>query len=163
MGAAVALRFALLFPQRVAGLILLTPAYGGAELGLSDFQRERFALMDELGRRAARGGVSALRPIYEASPAMAAYFDAVSPTWDAGSFAATAALMGSLAQPFERQADLRRLTCPTLLIRGDDPMHPADVSDVFAAEIPGCVVRPPAQDAESAIAIADFIAKAAKS
>jgi pimeloyl-ACP methyl ester carboxylesterase len=49
-------------------------------------------------------------------------------------------------------AELRSLQAPTLLIRGNDPIHPPEVSDVYAANIPACTVLPaPTGDLAEAI------------
>jgi hypothetical protein len=44
---------------------------------------------------------------------------------------------------------------PTLLLSGDDPMHPAVVSDAYAASIPDCTVRT-AAETDTGAAIRDF-------
>jgi len=62
--------------------------------------------------------------------------------FDAGSVVATSRFLASGAQPFSSVGDLVALNVATLLVRGSDPMHPAEVSDLYAANIPGCVVAP---------------------
>lgn len=62
--------------------------------------------------------------------------------FDAASVVATSRFIASGAQPFTSAADLRSLSMPTLLVRGDDPLHPAEVSDLYAENIPDCSVAP---------------------
>jgi pimeloyl-ACP methyl ester carboxylesterase len=71
--------------------------------------------------------------------------------------------MASGAQPFASGADLEAIAVPTLLVAGNDPMHPAEVSDLYAAKIPRCTTVEPsgtsdydARNVEIAAAIADF-------
>jgi pimeloyl-ACP methyl ester carboxylesterase len=54
----------------------------------------------------------------------------------------TSRFLVSAAQPFPSSADLASLEMPVLLIRGDDAMHPAEVSDLYAAAIRDCAVVP---------------------
>ena len=58
------------------------------------------------------------------------------------SVVATSHFIASGAQPFADTSDLMSLEAPTLLIRGDDPMHPAEVSDLYAACIKNCTTMP---------------------
>ena len=167
MGAAVALRFALRHPDRVAALVMLAPACGGAEFGWTEFQINQLAGLDRVMSSAGDKGFDALRQFYQASPAMAAYFDANVGDWDLASFRATTAFMAGGAQPFERAADLAVLDCPTLVIPGDDPMHPAEVAALIESAIPGCVTRPApnggaANNKAIAIEVSAFCAVAAR-
>jgi len=99
--------------------------------------------MDAVASRALDEGVQVLRPLYANLPpqirekalAMAAGFDAAS-------VVATSQFIASGAQPFTSAADLRSLSVPTLLVRGDDAIHPAEVSDLHAENIPNCKVVP---------------------
>jgi 3-oxoadipate enol-lactonase len=138
LGASAALRFALKFPDRIAGLLLVTPAHSGVPLTAHQAQ----ALGDMAARLEAAGpeGLEALRPLYQATPALSAYFDAVVGSWDLASLKATTAFMASGAQPIVSPDDLAAVAVSTLLIPGDDPMHPAEVSALYAAKIPGCIV-----------------------
>ena len=142
-GAGVALGFALRFPERVSRLVLVQPVYAGEAIGYTEQQREAFEAMDALASRAPAEGVKVLQPLYEALPPdIRAGALAMLAGFDAASVAATSRWMVSGAQPFASQADLRALRMPTLLIRGDDPMHPASVSDLYAEQIPRCVSLP---------------------
>lgn len=155
-GSGVALRFALRRPDRTAGLVLVKPVYAGEERGYTEGQKATFAMMDAVAGRALDEGVQVLRTLYEQLPpqrrekalAMIAGFDAAS-------VVATSHFIASGAQPFTSADDLRSLDAPTLLVRGEDPIHPADVSDLYAANIPNCKVAP-AATIDVASAIGDF-------
>lgn len=138
LGAAIALRFALRFQARTAGLVLITPVYRGAERGLTEQQAAIFATLEPVIARARNEGIEAFRPLYKGSAAMEAYFDAMTRSADLASFVATNQFIASGAQPFASDADLEAIAVPTLLVPGNDPMHPAEVSDLYAAKIPLC-------------------------
>jgi 3-oxoadipate enol-lactonase len=155
-GSGVALRFALRAPGRILGLVLIKPVYAGEERGYTEPQRTTFAMMDALASRAVPEGVQVLRPLYaNLPPAIREKALAMMEELDAASVAATSRFIASGAQPFVSAADLRSLRVPTLLVRGDDSLHPAEVSDLHADCIPGCTVLP-ASTADVAAAIAAF-------
>lgn len=164
-GTGAAIRFALRTPARTAALILITPPYGGEQRGLTDFQANAFRGMDELLANAGDEGVEALRPLYQHSPAMKAYFDAVVNDLDFASLAATSQFMASGAQPFSSAADLATISVPTLLVPGNDSMHPVEFSNLYAKNIPRCTVLVPAasdssaRNAEIGSAISDFCSR----
>jgi 3-oxoadipate enol-lactonase len=149
-GTGLALRFALRHPDRTAGLVLVQPVYGGEERGYTDTQKAAFAGMDSVASRALAEGVEVLRPLYENLPpgvreralAMIAEFDAASVVTTshfiasgAQPFASGAQPFASGAQPFASAADLRSLAMPTLLVPGDDAIHPAEVSVLYAENL----------------------------
>jgi pimeloyl-ACP methyl ester carboxylesterase len=142
MGAAVATRAALRHPEIIEKLVILSPAYRGAELGLNETQQWAMRAMDAAGSRAPAEGVDVLLPLFDTAPeAIRERAKALVQTYDAGSVAATTRFMASLAQPFERGADLKTIVAPTLLVPGMDATHPAEVADVFRANVQNCVVR----------------------
>ena len=138
MGAGVALRFARRFPGRTAGLVMVSPVYRGHELGLTEYQAATFGALDLVLARVAGEGMEGFRPLYQMSPGMEAYFDAMIGSLDLASFVATNKFMASGAQPFVSGADLEAIPVPTLLVPGNDLMHPREVSDFYAARIPQC-------------------------
>ena len=140
-GSGVALRFALRHPGRLTGLVLVKPVYAGEERGYTEQQKQTFAMMDAVASRALDEGVQVLRPLYaNLPPDIREKALAMLEGFDAASVVATSHFIASGAQPFASAADLRSLAVPTLLIRGDDPLHPAEVSDLYAENIPGCTV-----------------------
>ncbi|HEY4709848.1 MAG TPA: alpha/beta hydrolase [Candidatus Acidoferrales bacterium] len=138
MGSGVALRFARRFPERTAGLVALAPVYGGEELGFTRYQAATFASLGPVLARAPQEGIEAFRPLYQKSPAMEAYFDGMIGSLDLASFIATNQFMASGAQPFASARDLESIAAPALLVRGNDPMHPPEISDLYAARIVRC-------------------------
>lgn len=142
-GSGIALRCALRHPGRLTGLVLVKPVYAGEERGYTDPQKQTFAMMDAVASRALDEGVQVLRPLYaNLPPDIREKALAMLEGFDAASVVATSHFIASGVQPFATAADLRSLSVPTLLIRGDDPLHPAEVSDLYAENIPGCTVAP---------------------
>jgi 3-oxoadipate enol-lactonase len=142
-GSGVALRFALRHPDWTAALVLIHPVYGGEERGYTEAQKQAFAGMDALASRALAEGVQVLRPLYEnLPPAIREQALAMMEGFDAASVVATSHFIASGAQPFTSAADLRALSMPTLLVPGADALHPAEVSALYAENIPDCSVAP---------------------
>jgi 3-oxoadipate enol-lactonase len=135
-GSGVAVRFALCHPEHVAGLVLVNPVYAGVDRGLTDQQKASFEFIASLGSRANEEGVQVLRPLFAQLPEETrekalAMLDG----FDAGSVVATTSFLGSGDQPFQTVSELRRLQMPVLIIPGNDPFHPAEVSELYAANI----------------------------
>jgi pimeloyl-ACP methyl ester carboxylesterase len=134
-----ALRFAFNWPQRLAGLAIVTPVYAGADVGLEPGQSGPLMAMEEVARRAPVEGIEVLRPLYEALPEpMRAGALAMILSQDPASVAAGGRLLASGEQPFETAADLARLKMPVLFVPGNDAMHPASVSDIYLRHLPDC-------------------------
>jgi pimeloyl-ACP methyl ester carboxylesterase len=142
-GSGIALRFALRHPSRTAGLVLVKPVYGGEERSYTKQQRQTFTMMDALASRALDEGVQVLRPMYaNLPPEIREKALAMLEGFDAASVVTTSRFIASGAQPFTSAADLRSLSMPTLLVRGDDALHPTEVSDLYAENIQGVSVAP---------------------
>lgn len=158
-GAGVAVRVALRHPALVAALVLLTPAYAGAEVGLTAAQRAAMDAMDAAGSRAPREGIAALFPLLDTlPPALRERARQAVATYDPASVATSTRFMASGAQPFASARELAAITAPALLVPGADPTHPPQVAALYAQHLPRCTTRavdPPAY----AAAIADFIAR----
>jgi 3-oxoadipate enol-lactonase len=155
-GSGTALRFALRHPSRTAGLVVVKPVYGGAARGYTDQQRQTFAMMDAVASRALAEGVQVLRPLYANLPPQAREKALeMMDRFDAASVVETSRFIASGAQPFTSAEDLRALSVPTLLVRGDDAIHPAEVSELYAENIPNCTAAP-ASTADVAAAIGEF-------
>lgn len=144
MGAHTLLRFALAHPQRVAGLVVITPAYEG-EAALSE---ARLARWDRLATGLRDGGVEGFVEAY-GDPGVASeqlaqtvrtvirqrlsqhqHPDAV----------ADALQAVPRSRPFDTVADLRAISAPTVIVGsgdGADPEHPLAVAEAYAAAIPG--------------------------
>jgi pimeloyl-ACP methyl ester carboxylesterase len=156
-GSGVALRFALRRPVRTLGLVVAKPVYAGEAIGYNEHQRATFTMMDAVAGRAIEEGVQVLRPLYASLPAgIRERALAMMEAFDPASVVATSYFVASGSQPFTAAADLASLECPTLLVRGDDPVHPPEVSDLYAASIPDCTVVP-ASTPELAPVIGAFV------
>ena len=124
---------------------MVKPVYAGEERGYTEQQKTTFAMMDAVASRALDEGVQVLRPLYgKLPPNMRDKALALMEDFDPASVVATSRFIASGLQPFTSVADLRSLDVPTLLVRGDDPMHPAEISDIYAASIPHCTTVPAA-------------------
>jgi pimeloyl-ACP methyl ester carboxylesterase len=142
MGAAVATRAALRHPEVIDKLLILSPAYGGAELGLNAHQRWAMRAMDEAGCRAPQEGVEVLLPLFDALPEpVRSRASKLIESYDPQSVATTTSFMASLVQPFERSAELQQISAPTLLVPGLDATHPPEAAEVYRANLKNCVVR----------------------
>lgn len=143
MGAHTLLRLALRAPDRVAGLVVITPAY---EPETNDDPR-RLARWDALAEGLRRGGVDGF---------IAAYGDAEVPERWRGTVEKVIRQRLSLhehpdavadalhavprARPFESVCDLAAITVPAAVVVSDDeadPGHPRAVGEAYAAAIPG--------------------------
>jgi len=142
-GSGVAVRFALRRPGRIAGLVIIRPVHAGEARGYTRQQQATFAAMDDAASRVIDEGLQVLRPLYaNLPPPMRERALAMLEGFDAASVVATSHFIASSAQPFASAEDLRSLRAPTLLVRGDDPLHPAEVSDIYAENVPDCTVVP---------------------
>lgn len=155
-GAGVAVRAALRHGARVAALVVARPVHGGARSGYTEEQSRAFGAMNALASRAGEEGVSVLRPLYADLPRpVRDKALAMIEGFDPASVVATSSFIAGGAQPFSAAEDLHAITAPALLVRGDDPLHPAAVSDVYATHLRGCRVLP-ASTSDLAAGIADF-------
>jgi pimeloyl-ACP methyl ester carboxylesterase len=158
-GAAAAVRFALRHPSLVSALLVLNPAFGGAELGLLPAQQAAMQAVDAVGRRAPSEGIAVMFPLFEAlPPEIRDRARSIVATFEPASVAATTAFMASGAQPFEHRDELRAITAPVLLVPGTDPSHPREVSDVYRESLPHALVRE-VELAGYADAITEFVAE----
>lgn len=155
-GSGAALRFALRYPDRTAALVLVKPVYAGEDRGYTEAQKQAFAGMDSLASRALDEGVQVLRPMYAAlPPGIREKALEMIEGFDAASVVTTSRFIASGAQPFATAAELGSLSMPTLIVRGDDPLHPAAISDLYVENIPGATVAP-ASTSDVAAEIAAF-------
>ena len=137
MGSAVALRLALSHPDIVSGLVLVHPVYPGAAQGLAPAPRAAMTALDMVGRRAPAEGVSVLYPLFDALPeAIRGRARAMVDSFDPESVAATTRFLASEAQPFDTLDELAGVRCPSLVVPGVDPSHPAEVATLLAAHLP---------------------------
>ena len=155
-GSGVAIRAALRHPTRVSHLVIAQPVYAGADRGYTDAQRNTFAMMDAVASRAVVDGIDVLRPLYQNLPdAIRERALAMMSTFDPASVVSTSRFIASGAQPFSTASDLGALSTPTLLVRGSDPLHPAEVSDLYVEHLRRCTAV--ASSADMPTAIADLL------
>lgn len=155
-GSGVAVRFALRHADRCAGLVVVNPVYGGSHHGYTEAQRQAFTQMDAIASRALDEGVQVLQSLYANLPEpMRDKALAMIEGFDAASVVTTSRFIASGAQPFATPKDLRSITLPALLIRSDDPLHPAEISKLYAEHLPDCRVLPPSTT-DIAAAISTF-------
>lgn len=156
-GAGCAVRVALRHPELVAALVILNPAFGGADVGLTPAQQAAMRAMDDAGRRAIAEGVGVLHPLFDALPApIRDRARAMVEAFDPASVAASTRFMASGAQPFAAAAELEAIAAPTLLVPGTDPTHPPEISERYRRHLRRCTVREVGPEG-LASAIADFV------
>lgn len=143
MGAHTLLGYALRRPERVAGLVVITPAY---EPGVEQ-DAERLARWDALAQGLRHGGVEGFVEAY-GPPAVP---EALQPTvlkvirqrlalHQHPEAVADALRAVPRSRPFQRWEDLAQLRVPTAVIGSDDlsdPGHPLRVAEMYAETIPG--------------------------
>jgi pimeloyl-ACP methyl ester carboxylesterase len=136
MGSGVALRFALRHPDRLQGLILLSPVYPGQDRALAEASNAAMRTLGEAGERVLEHGVEALRPLFEAlPPPVRDVAVAMMRDFDAGSVAATTRFLASGAQPMASVSELEAIGVPVLLVPGTDPQHPAEIAELYARHL----------------------------
>lgn len=156
-GAAVATRVALRHPAITEALVVLHPAFGGAELGLTPSQVAAMQAMDAAGQRCVRDGIEVLFPLLDALPEpVRERGRKVFATYDPRSVAATTRFYASGAQPFASGRELAAIAVPTLLVPGIDDTHPREMADVYRQNLRDCTFRE-VDPAAFGTAIADFI------
>jgi len=147
MGAATAARVAMEEPPRVEALIMARPGSDGTAAS------ERLQMLFRLGGEAIRNGgwdaaIQFLMTIPEAAAQLAgdpARVESLRKDWarhDERSIAA--ALIGIPASaPLTPELDPKAITAPTMVIPGDDPIHPREAGEAVAAAIPGARLAAP--------------------
>ncbi len=153
-GSAIAIRTALRHSAMASSLILLTPAFGGADVPLAPAQQAAMDAMNTAAQRALVEGRSALLPLFDAlPPAIRERAHLLVQSYDLPSVAATTSFLASGAQPFTTAADLAAIGAPTLLVPGTDPQHPAEIAELYRRHLRDPAVR----TGDFAAAIADFL------
>lgn len=142
MGAHTLLRFALERPDRVLGLVAITPAYDP----ITNDDPERLARWDALADGLERGGVEGF---------IEAYGEARDGPWqdtvlkvirqrlsqhEHPGAVADALREVPRSRPFRQVGDLGVISAPTAVVASDDepdPGHPRETGEAYAAAIPG--------------------------
>jgi pimeloyl-ACP methyl ester carboxylesterase len=142
MGAHTLLRFALEKPERVLGLVVITPAFDP----ITNDDPERLAGWDALADGLERGGVEGFIEAY-GEPRDGPWGDTVVKVirQRLSQHEHPAALADAIravprSHPFGQVADLGAISAPTAVVASDDepdPGHPRAIGEAYAAAIPG--------------------------
>jgi pimeloyl-ACP methyl ester carboxylesterase len=142
MGAHTAVWMALNQPERVRGLVVITPAFAGGE-----DDPERLARWDALSAGLRDGGVAGFLAAYGEPDVPARWRDTVLKVIEQrlSQHEHPEALADALhavprSHPFGSFADLRAISVPTVVVASDDeadPEHPRAVGEAYAQAIPG--------------------------
>jgi pimeloyl-ACP methyl ester carboxylesterase len=143
MGSHTAVRFALDHPERVAGLVLITPAYDPATFDSPERVARWLRLAEGLERAGVDGFIDAYGPppvqdrwrepyltVMEQRLSAHRHLDAL----------ADALRVVPVSRPFESFEDLGAVSVPTTVIASQDeadPGHPLEVGERYAEAIPG--------------------------
>jgi len=143
MGAHTLLSFALSDPERVAGIVVITPAYEPS----STLAPERLKRWDALSEGLRSGGVEGFLAAYGRADVPEALQDTVVKVirqrlalHQHPEAVADALRVVPRSRPFARIEDLRSLSTPAVVVASDDradPEHPRHVGEAYAAAIPG--------------------------
>jgi pimeloyl-ACP methyl ester carboxylesterase len=177
MGAHTLLAFALRAPGRVAGLVVITPAYAGAEVEDPD----RLARWDALSRGLREGGVDGFLAAYGTPRVRPELRDTVTTVirqrlalHEHPEALADALRVVPRSRPFAGLESLQGIRAPTAVVASDDaadPDHPRAVGEAYAAAIPGARLvtdepgRSPVawQGSQLSQVIADVVARSRRS
>jgi 3-oxoadipate enol-lactonase len=166
LGATIALRAALAYPERVLGLVLMSVE----DIEDEEQKQAETAFMDAFAARARTEGIEAAwAPILgDLAPVVGAMVRDAIPRSDPASIAAAAAIGHDRA--FHDVDELTQIAVPTLIFRGMDWRHPPALAEHLARILPRGRLAPVALSAEvrtaqdfaraCAPAIRDFITEA---
>ncbi len=146
MGAHTLLRFALAQPRRVAGMVVITPSYGGEELD----DPARLERWDALAEGLRHGGVEGFLEAYGAPQVTPAFRESVVRAirqrlalHQHPEAVADALMAVPRSVPFGPISELRAIAVPVAVVASSDeadPGHPLAVGEAYAAMIPGAVL-----------------------
>ncbi len=143
MGAHTLAWLALHRPQRVAGLVIITPAFSGAE----DTDRQRLARWDALSDGLRHGGIDGFVAAYGEPPVPERWRETVIKVirqrlalHEHPDALADALRAVPRSRPFGALHDLSAIEVPTVVVASSDeadPEHPQAVGEAYADAIPG--------------------------
>jgi pimeloyl-ACP methyl ester carboxylesterase len=146
MGAHTLLAFALRAPERVAGLVVVTPAYSGAD----QLEPRRLERWDALAHGLRTGGIEGFLAVYGRPPVAPALQETVINVirQRLSAHQHLAAVADALAavprsRPFGELSELGAIDVPVAVVASSDeadPEHPAAVGAAYAASIDGAVL-----------------------
>jgi pimeloyl-ACP methyl ester carboxylesterase len=143
MGAHTLVRFALQHPERVAGLVVITPAFDGQDVNAGG----RLAHWDALAAGLRSGGIEGFVAAYDLDQVAPGLRDTVATVIrqrlslhsDLGAIA-DALQAVPRSRPFETMPELESISVPVAVVASNDaadPEHPQAVGEAYAAAIPG--------------------------
>jgi pimeloyl-ACP methyl ester carboxylesterase len=142
MGAHTLTRFALAHPERVAGLVVITPAFDPDE-----DQEHRFDRWDRLSKGLREGGVEGFVEAYGTPPVPDKWRETIDrvlhqrlSAHDHPDALADALRAVPRSRPFERWEELERIDAPAVVVASRDevdPEHPYAIGERYAEAIPG--------------------------
>ena len=143
MGAHTALWIALEHPERVAGLVVITPGYDPETMG----DHERLTRWDALASGLREGGVEGFIEAYGEPRVPSAWRESVIKVMrqrlalhEHPEAVADALRAVPRSRPFQRLEDLAKLSVPAVVIASadePDPEHPQALAEAYARTIPG--------------------------
>jgi pimeloyl-ACP methyl ester carboxylesterase len=146
MGAHTSLRVALEAPERVGGLVVITPAYDPVDSA----DAESLARWDALADGLERGGVEGFVAAYDTSTVPDAWRETITTVLRQrlGAHEHPGAVADALrsvprSRPFDTLHDLARVEAPTVVVADRDeadPGHPLSVGEAYAELIPGAAL-----------------------
>ncbi|WP_028058260.1 alpha/beta fold hydrolase [Candidatus Solirubrobacter pratensis] len=142
MGAHTLTRFALAHPERVAGLVVITPAFDPDE-----DQEHRFDRWDRLSKGLREGRVEGFVEAYGTPPVPDKWRETIDrvlhqrlSAHDHPDALADALRAVPRSRPFERWEELERIDAPAVVVASRDevdPEHPYAIGERYAEAIPG--------------------------
>lgn len=163
LGAGIAASFAMMFPERTLGLILMGSPFRGAELGWSPFQQHAYESSAHAAERVrALGLAEAVKELGAGLPPEVV--EATRQRWaqhDALSISTALIAEARLPQPFSL-TDLQTIDAPVLVLPGGDNMHPREVSKSYMPYLQRGTLRDvpiPPQPADIVAATRDWISE----
>lgn len=145
-GAAVAAAFAVRYPRRVRGLVLLASAFGARRdpMGEGDLERYR-----RLAERMENEGVRAVAEDEATRTGSTRPIE----RWTNHDEQSVVAFMRAVPshRPFERAADLADVVCPALIYPGNDEIHTPELSASYASALPNATMVDPTTPLREAV------------
>ena len=142
MGAHTLTKFALMHPERVAGLVIITPAYDPEDRRPGALDR-----WDRLSQGLREGGVEGFVEAYGTPKVPEKWHETIQrvlhqrlAAHDHPEALADALRAVPRSRPFEDWSELREIEAPTVIVASRDevdPEHPYATGERYAAEIPG--------------------------
>jgi len=137
MGSGIAMRTGLSAPDRVAGLVLLSPEHKGERRPTPEQVAWQERIADTIRTEGVEVGWASVFPMMPEGMA-AMVRDAFARTDPASQGTALHAIAAQ--EPFERLDDLGALEMPVLVIPGSDDNHPRELGAAYHRVLPNCAV-----------------------